>query len=510
MYEPAEDSYLLLEGFEKLASSYKNKRRQLTLLEMGCGQSLIASSALKSGNFSLVVGVDIEKEAVDRCRGLGGAVCFRSDMFSYFESHKEGKLPLGLRRALQRGFDLITFNPPYLPSKGIKYRDVDGGINGLEVVKRFLRQARKYISYDGEILIITSSLNGRRRPERLFSEQGYSFSLVSSKKLFFESLFLYRLRKKRPDISLINSADKHLIGRGRHGVVFKIDFYGEEIAVKLANDKSKADEAIRRECKALKLVNGRRIGPALVSCSSEFVAYMFVRGTLLPDFIMNASPLLLRKTLKRILWQCYTLDRMHLSKEEFHHPLKHVFISPEGLPLIIDFERAHSSEKPKNVTQFFQFLMRHVFNREDGVIQLKHSPNHIKRLLVEYKKSAGRRESYRAFISLLSLLDEQGVHADNFRQRVFRVVSGVPMGRVSTYKEVARALSTKAFRAVGRALSTSKGEVPCYRIVRSDGSLGGFRGSPDNREKAKLLAGEGIRIKDGRIQDFRRVFFRLS
>lgn len=78
-----------------------------------------------------------------------------------------------------------------------------------------------------------------------------------------------------------------------------------------------------------------------------------------------------------------------------------------------------------------------------------------------------------------------------FKERVYNVVKKIPKGRVLTYKEVARlAGSPQAYRAVGNALNKNPfKEVPCHRVIRSNGEIGGFaRGT---KEKIKILKGEG-------------------
>lgn len=93
----------------------------------------------------------------------------------------------------------------------------------------------------------------------------------------------------------------------------------------------------------------------------------------------------------------------------------------------------------------------------------------------------------------------------DFRFRVFELTKRIPRGRVSTYAEIAAALGKpKAARAVGGALSKNKSkDVPCHRVIASDGTVGGFnRGTG---EKIKLLGSEGVRISSGRVRDFQTV-----
>lgn len=95
----------------------------------------------------------------------------------------------------------------------------------------------------------------------------------------------------------------------------------------------------------------------------------------------------------------------------------------------------------------------------------------------------------------------------HFQQRVYQKLREVPSGRVTTYRDLAHAIGTKAYRAVGQALNKNPfaPEVPCHRVVNSDGSVGGFATGCEN--KIKLLKYEGITIENGKIADFEKVRF---
>ena len=92
-----------------------------------------------------------------------------------------------------------------------------------------------------------------------------------------------------------------------------------------------------------------------------------------------------------------------------------------------------------------------------------------------------------------------------FERRCHALLRQIPKGRVTTYKAIAEALGTKAYRAVGRAMGTNPDPVivPCHRVVASNGTLGGY--SPGIETKIALLESEGIRIERGRVVDFKRV-----
>jgi O-6-methylguanine DNA methyltransferase len=98
----------------------------------------------------------------------------------------------------------------------------------------------------------------------------------------------------------------------------------------------------------------------------------------------------------------------------------------------------------------------------------------------------------------------------NFSEKVYRIVSGIPPGRVMTYSGVASlAGSPRGSRAVGNLMArnpnpgTGPGKVPCHRVVRSDGTPGGFSGQGGPSRKRRLLESEGVRFENERIaRDF--------
>ncbi len=82
----------------------------------------------------------------------------------------------------------------------------------------------------------------------------------------------------------------------------------------------------------------------------------------------------------------------------------------------------------------------------------------------------------------------------DFTHRVYKVVEKIPKGKVLSYKEVAiRAGSPNAFRAVGNIMNKHniKG-LPCHRVIRSDGKVGGFRWG--TKRKTEILIKEGVKI----------------
>lgn len=93
--------------------------------------------------------------------------------------------------------------------------------------------------------------------------------------------------------------------------------------------------------------------------------------------------------------------------------------------------------------------------------------------------------------TILSIINKSDL--TTFQKAVYRVVARIPRGRTMTYKQVAQAIGRpKAMRAVGNALNINPfaPAVPCHRIIRSDGSVGGFASGP--AAKRRLLKREGV------------------
>lgn len=91
-----------------------------------------------------------------------------------------------------------------------------------------------------------------------------------------------------------------------------------------------------------------------------------------------------------------------------------------------------------------------------------------------------------------------------FAEKVYTLCKKIPPGKVSTYKEIGKALHTKAYQAVGQALRRNPyvPEVPCHRVIASDGSLGGFKGKRSGiemQEKRMLLEKEGVAFENNKV-----------
>ncbi len=178
VYNPSDDSYLLLKVIDPKPGE--------TMLEMGPGTGLISIHAAKAG--AIVTAVDINPHALECTRRNAAANNLRvetvkSDLFENVKGN----------------FDIIAFNPPYLPgsTKTTSWieRSWSGGDDGGEVAVRFLEEAWKHLTPGGRIFVILSSAGGLMSVVRA-ARQRYESEMLEEHRMFFESLFAYRFKMR--------------------------------------------------------------------------------------------------------------------------------------------------------------------------------------------------------------------------------------------------------------------------------------------------------------------------
>jgi len=171
VYEPSEDSYLLARA--ALLEIKEGER----FLDIGTGSGIIASSLLRLGIWG--IGTDISPQAA-KCARLNGIEVIRADLF----------------HGLKGKFDLIIFNPPYLPTSederivgGIN-RALDGGADGRATIYRFLDEARDYLKPRGRIMLVVSSLTGISEIKNRMQELGFQVYESLRERFFFEEILV--------------------------------------------------------------------------------------------------------------------------------------------------------------------------------------------------------------------------------------------------------------------------------------------------------------------------------
>ena len=90
------------------------------------------------------------------------------------------------------------------------------------------------------------------------------------------------------------------------------------------------------------------------------------------------------------------------------------------------------------------------------------------------------------------------IKGTKFQQQVWRYLQKIPYGKVKTYKEIAIKLNKpNSARAIANACAKNPNapSIPCHRVIRSDGKLGGYSGPGGVKMKEKLLKKEGFLVK---------------
>jgi len=97
----------------------------------------------------------------------------------------------------------------------------------------------------------------------------------------------------------------------------------------------------------------------------------------------------------------------------------------------------------------------------------------------------------------------------HFQQACYDLIMQVPAGKVTTYADIAHALGSKAYRAVGTAMAKNPNPIvlPCHRVVNADGRLGNYVWGGERKQR--LLEQEGIVFEQGRVVNFEQVRFQL-
>ena len=337
IYDPQQDSTML----ERWVRKYSKGK----VLDMGTGSGIQAIAAAQSKNVKSVLAADIQKGVIDYCR-------------KNIKNRKIRILQSDLFEKIKGKFDTIIFNPPYLPQElQLKDLTIEGGKKGYEVIGKFLGDANNYLNPDGIILMVFSSLTKKEKVEEFIRNSLLEFEELEKMHIFFEDIHVYLLKKNEFLKKLENKKITNVgyLAKGHRGLLFTGRYKNKKIAIKTKNPESNAFGRIENEAKWLKKLNMHDIGPELLVADSEHLAYNFVDGDFIVDYIKKSSKNQIKKLLKNIFSQLFILDKLKADKEEMHHPLKHIIVS-KNKPVFIDFERMHHVRNPKNVTQFCQFL----------------------------------------------------------------------------------------------------------------------------------------------------------
>lgn len=180
VYEPAEDSFLLADA------ALEETEPGMRILEIGTGSGLVSAVLNANVKNIHVLATEINPHAA-HCAKANRVEVIRTNLFS------------GLKPGRQKAsFDLILFNPPYLPTSedekvpGWLNFAFDGGTSGRETLDQFLDEVRNYLKPRGKILVLISSITGLEAVKEKMEKLGFIVDVAGRKKVSFEELMVVR------------------------------------------------------------------------------------------------------------------------------------------------------------------------------------------------------------------------------------------------------------------------------------------------------------------------------
>ena len=180
VYEPAEDSFLLTDA------ALIEAKPGMHILEIGTGSGFVSAVLLANLKDIRLIATEINPHAV-RCAKMNGVEVIRTDLFKGLKPRHPETL-----------FDLILFNPPYLPTSreekvpGWLNYAFDGGTSGRDTLNHFLDEVKNYLKPGGEILVLISSITGLEAVKGKMEKLGFAVEVVARKKVSFEELMVIR------------------------------------------------------------------------------------------------------------------------------------------------------------------------------------------------------------------------------------------------------------------------------------------------------------------------------
>lgn len=357
-YEPCEDSeFLLRNAINVIEKDFE--KSNLKICEVGVGSGFVISSiAKKFKKKQEYFGCDINSDAISETQNKFNEIKQKIDLkkCDLLEEFKEEE------------FDLILFNTPYLPcEEGEKFEDlrmidkaIYGGEKGYEVIERFILQVGKNIQFKSRVVMVFSSLSNFYYIQDVLKRNLYSFEILEKEEVFFEELICLKFWRDEFYYDALEKGviDLKYLASGKHSVVYEGKYHLKEVVIKVGLDKD-----ISIENMYLEKLQKEKFVPKLYFSGNGFVVREKVDGELIGDFLARAKRKEIEIVLNKILEVTCRMDELGINKKEMTNPYKHIYvINKKGDYEIkmIDYERCIFTEKPKNTTQFLQYIRKNI------------------------------------------------------------------------------------------------------------------------------------------------------
>ena len=181
IYQPAEDSYFLSDVLKRTINE-----KNIKVIDVGSGSGIQAETLINMGVTPKdITLIDVNEEVIKYLLPkFNQSKIIQSNLFQNVKSK----------------FDVIIFNPPYLPENKEEPKDsklaTTGGKKGSEIINKFLEQVRKHLNKDGKIILLTSNLT------KGINWLDYKKKLIEKKKLFFEELRVWEITQNLTPVIL--------------------------------------------------------------------------------------------------------------------------------------------------------------------------------------------------------------------------------------------------------------------------------------------------------------------
>ncbi|MCS7136110.1 MAG: serine/threonine protein kinase [Nitrososphaerota archaeon] len=149
-----------------------------------------------------------------------------------------------------------------------------------------------------------------------------------------------------------------LIGKGFRSIVLVGTLGDRLVAIKVLRSDSPIN-SMEREARMLKIANSINVGPRILYYTKDFIIMEYIFGSNIESWIRSLSfesPEKLRWILRLCFEDCFRLDNVGLDHGELSDASKHVIISEELKPFIVDFSNASITRKVSNVTSFLSYI----------------------------------------------------------------------------------------------------------------------------------------------------------